>query len=42
VLGPADRRREIAGAADANGGVVLDCAIATQGVSAWREDLPEA
>jgi D-glycero-alpha-D-manno-heptose-7-phosphate kinase len=42
VLGPQDRRGEIASAAKANGGVVLDCTLATQGVSVWREDLPEA
>ncbi|MBI2072046.1 MAG: hypothetical protein HYT81_03230 [Gemmatimonadetes bacterium] len=42
VLGPVDRRARIASAAQAHGGVVLDCAIGTEGVSVWREDLPEA
>ena len=42
VLGPRDRRAQIASAAQAHGAVVLDCTIATQGVSVWRESLPEA
>lgn len=41
ILGPRDRRSQIAGAARSHGGVALDCEIATQGVSVWREDLPE-
>jgi len=41
VLGPRDRRGEIASAARANGGVVLDCTIVSQGVTVWREDLSE-
>jgi D-glycero-alpha-D-manno-heptose-7-phosphate kinase len=42
AMAPPDSRSKIASAAQANGGVVLDCAITTEGVSVWREDLLEA
>jgi len=41
ALGPRDRRQQMVSAAEANGGVVLDCALTTQGVSVWREMLPQ-
>jgi D-glycero-alpha-D-manno-heptose-7-phosphate kinase len=42
ALGPRESRRKIASAAMDHGGVVLDCAITTEGARVWREDLPAA
>lgn len=41
ILGPTDRRPAIADAVRAKDGVVLDGEVGSQGVTVWREDLPE-